>query len=327
MTTGPSRHDYRIAEAHLFNEDLYELPDNIKSERLKDTVRFFVENMKRVHALSFLPIYLPYTGILHGNVPFWDEQKIESKDFLGEHLNGQREFDVYSFSCQASPWIKPETLEGIKITGKIILDNLSSLNIPMFDRGLDAILASIIAAAWTAFEATAEDLWTIAVNSYPSPFAERVIDWKRPGSSGDGDKQARNERKTIELWVLKKHKFNLEIKMGDVLKTQGKISFDCLEAIDKAYAKIFEGQSASIFKKHQKLYIVEAVRNLYAHRAGKVDEKFKARVKNEPLFNTFDTDDVLKLDEAIVKSFVSSIMVCSLDLINFVDDRLVEREG
>jgi hypothetical protein len=142
--------------------------------------------------------------------------------------------------------------------------------------GMQGILYALLTEAWTAFESLAQDLWVRIVNVYPVPLAQRVLE-------PTANLEAGNQVKSISWKIIKDFGFDLTADMGTLLLRQKSVDFQQLKSIKAAYSVAFDGETDVIFESaNPKLDILEATRNLLAHKGGVIDKKFKDRVANVP---------------------------------------------
>jgi hypothetical protein len=135
-------------------------------------------------------------------------------------------------------------------------------NETMLNNSLGAFYESLIILSWACFETLAEDLWEAAVNARPSKLATGKV-------SVDG---------------LKMYGFDVEYKMGTLLKNSDKRSFRTLWDIRDAYSDTFkdQGQCIASILDDVELQHTAAVRNVLIHKGGKIDVEYLKQVDNVP---------------------------------------------
>ena|SRR5215207_8242725 len=137
-------------------------------------------------------------------------------------------------------------------------------------------LAFVTAAVWTALETLAKDVWVGAVNAFPEPLARYALNVQGEGIRG-------SESKSIKATWLGKYGFDLRDCMGILLADdEARFRFNSPDQIVKAYRSIFKGsketdQMWAYIKRD--LNLLNLSRNLIAHRAGIVDERFNRQAK------------------------------------------------
>jgi hypothetical protein len=137
-----------------------------------------------------------------------------------------------------------------------------------FRMSLEAMLASYITGMWTTFETLAGDLWERALNVSPENLA--TLQGAPKGQ----------QRKSIDLDIIRLHGFDLQKKMGTILR--GKYEMSGLSDIRLAFAHAFVVDSDTIIAaiNDPVLGKLSAVRNLIVHKAGQVDQEYLERTKN-----------------------------------------------
>lgn len=141
---------------------------------------------------------------------------------------------------------------------------------------LENQLAFVVAALWTALETLAKDVWVGAVNSFPKPLAGYAL-----GAQGEGTGE--REARSIKANWLTKYDFDLSGRMGTLLaEDEAKFKFSSPDQIIRAYKGTFKRSEqldqmwASVRKD---LNLLNLTRNLIAHRAGIVEERFNRQAK------------------------------------------------
>jgi hypothetical protein len=134
--------------------------------------------------------------------------------------------------------------------------------------GAEAWMAAQITGTWTAFETLAEALWEQALNVNPVGLAD-LSGGKRSGG--------KDEDKSVPLWMLSKHGYDLSAKMGTILKD--KFSFDRLDDIRRAYEQArFDGDEEIATLIHDSsLDALSAVRNMIVHNGGIADSEYLSK--------------------------------------------------
>lgn len=141
---------------------------------------------------------------------------------------------------------------------------------------LESQLAFAVVAIWTALEALAKDVWVGAVNSFPDPLARHALN-----AQNEGDRAS--EPKSIKSSWIAKYGFDLRDCMGTLLaEDEAKFKFSSPDQIIKAYKASFkesEEISRMWTEAKKELNLLNLSRNLVAHRAGIVDERFNRQAK------------------------------------------------
>lgn len=321
---------YRLDEAISFTRSYVELASRTKAASLRGVAKAFDLNMERVVLLGAMPLHVASVAFRLSEFLTTAHHKLALK--RGE-LQTASDYEA----IWAEVYLQQEKLvqskgeanlaEDNAGIGQLLVRKMIEWQHPAMGYAVSAVLSSMVLSSWTAFECLAVDLWVQAINECPTPLAGNVIDWKRSSSSTGAGKGNRNEEKSIELYILKAHKYNLQGVMGHVLKDSGKAGFDCFEAITISYDKAFKGATNSIFANHPSMPVIEAIRNLYSHRGGIVDSKFVTRVKNNPDFRSYKVNDLIRIDGRQASVLIDTLIKCSMDLLGFVDEWIVEHDG
>lgn len=149
-----------------------------------------------------------------------------------------------------------------------------------FSLGIEGVLSAYLVQAHTAFETFAADVWEVAVNVHPRILAElRGTKGKRKNDS-DGD-PSREDAKSIRLDVLQREGYNLEGKMGTILR--GKFGFDSLGGIRDAYRSAFsvDGEAILTPLEHESLNVIAALRQVIVHRSGIADREYERKTSGK----------------------------------------------
>lgn len=187
-------------------------------------------------------------------------------------------------------------------------DLLENMLGTVLSEGGDAWLSGQVTATWTAFEALSEELWETALNLHP----QRLC-----GLSGKRDK-------SVELWMLQKHGYDLSQSMGTVLKT--KYGFDSLDGIRAGYADAFSDDAVDIQKMltDKSLDALALVRNVIVHNGGVIDEPYLRRKSALPSGAIGSLGDSINLDGPLVSELITRPLQICGDLIVAVDSWLSE---
>jgi hypothetical protein len=293
----------------------------VKNLELKEIEHAFMLNMDRLRSLAWLPIKLVAVSVLQEgnriqainnlglrahapellfggpnfNQKQWDKVDAERQRLIHEFQHSFQ--DAQSFN---------NALTGVGYAGLYgIIQAGQAMGGQEEVRGVQGIFYALLMGAWTAFEALAQDLWVKVVNLYPVPLAQRVFE---PGSKLELEKPEKKESKSISWKTLSSYGFNLTGNMGTMLQSQKSVDFQALKSIKAAYGTIFEGDTDAIFSdpKHSKLDILEATRNLLAHKGGLIDRKFIDRVSKVAGFSGATEGDEIFFTGPITKIHIGN---------------------
>jgi len=199
------------------------------------------------------------------------------------------------------------------------------------ENAIGSLYSSLIIGAYTAFEVLATDLWLVAVNERPKSLAKYALEFARGDTS---EPKAARQEPSVLLSTLAAYDFNVSGAVGDFLRESNRVKFDSLNGIQTAYKAAFRipedkkkrvsNQLSELFKgAYNDLYAIEAVRNLMAHRGGKVDQKFLDQVKGyDAGWSATLKDQPLQLAGQQVSKLVLASVRFSSSLLVFVNDWL-----
>jgi hypothetical protein len=193
---------------------------------------------------------------------------------------------------------------------KIILDTTKILHFfaALGEMSIGAMLASYITGMWTAFETLAGDLWEQALNVSPENLA--TLQGVPKGQ----------QRKRIDLDIIKLHGFDLQQKMGTILR--GKYPMSGLSEIRDAYTHAFvvDADATIAAINDPVLDKLSAVRNLIVHKAGRVDQEYLERTKRFDDLPTAMLGIDLPIDSQFVADLLRSSTAVSFALLRSVDE-------
>ncbi len=174
-----------------------------------------------------------------------------------------------------------------------------------------SLLAFTSVATWTAVESLAKDLWISCVNLRLDPLAKNALR-VQGGGTGEGDS------KSIKAVWLAKYGFDLRDRMGTLLvEDENKFQFDSPKLIRKSYVAAF-GQSPETEGLWQEigydLGLLNLTRNLVAHRAGIVDQKFVDQTRL-----AIPVGEYVPLNAENVANFLTVATQAACELLAFVD--------
>jgi hypothetical protein len=284
------------------------LPETVKCVALRPVADTFVRNADRLGSLMALPINLTFQSFLVGKDAVLRSQGSaeQSQNTHQDDNNKQYHNDMQQHSgC--------------------ILDAMIIKGGRYIAPGLDALSSSAVIICWTAFESLAADLWVEAIN-YSLHLAEEVLNRQQPPRRGDSS-DSRAQEKSIHLHKLAKYGYDLRNKMGFLLRDEKKVQFDQLSYLKAAYKDAFGERSEELFLRYQDLSLIEALRNLFAHRGGIIDENFLKRTKKRKEFGDLSKGAELHLNRSMLQSLVDTTIKCCIELVGLVDGEVMISEG
>src|ERR1022692_3190126 len=105
----------------------------------------------------------------------------------------------------------------------------------------------------------------------------------KPESEDPLNKTTKEQEKNVPFSCLKEHDYNLTDRMGTLLASEKKVNFESFENTIAAYRVAFGDEIKIILdQKHNacaNVSVLEAIRNIFAHRGGKIDSRFTRRIK------------------------------------------------
>lgn len=144
---------------------------------------------------------------------------------------------------------------------------------PDVERQLQILLQSALVRTWAALEAFSSDLWQDILDE-PTLF-RRVVDLDRVLETKPDREPEGLTNKAISFQSIMRHDFNLQGKMGTILRE--KFDFTSVKGINKAYAAAFKAEPSPQLSAGRELRKIELTRHVIVHRAGKPDDKFRSQ--------------------------------------------------
>lgn len=188
-------------------------------------------------------------------------------------------------------------------------------------RSLNAMLQAYVTGSWTTIETLFGDLWETSLNNCPNPLANLDGKPKRMKTKNSDQNQTSKvkESKVVELDLIKDHNFNVQHKMGTILKSR--FSFSRLEGIREAYSSAFDRDFVQIDKAltDQSLDTLNAVRNLIIHRDAFADDEYIKRSRSLRLLPKAELGNEIELDGDVVVSLLKPAFAAANQLLVHVD--------
>ncbi len=175
-----------------------------------------------------------------------------------------------------------EWAEGVQSDAKQLASQAANSTVPQIRIANQALIAAIVVTAYGALENLMVELRSVVLQL-------------RPKLAANVPKQLLNRR-------------NLNDLRTTFEKIFGKRSDNPSHELSKEFASHY-----------QALLVLEAVRNLFAHRCGIVDEKFRERVKTAPALQHLKVGDELFVDFGIARALTGTARDFGVYLIRFVD--------
>jgi len=292
----------------------------VRSDHLKGCAMTFASNLERTAVFAFMASEVAFMARRDQNIYDGAVLKGEGKfpmllDFIGRSAPDnvkeeatRIEAEYRSFSDEQKSALR--SAFGVNYI-LVLLENH-----PQMRESMDAIFSSIIFQSWTAFEYFLQDAWVITVNNAPKPISGKVASSKL------------NKADDITPKVLHGLDYDLHSKFGQLLLDTKRVSFQSLGDIifsysllldvgdDRAVAKLFDHTGEGY------VHALAAIRNLLAHKAGRVDDEFIGKAQRFPELRQYNRGEQLLLDGEIVKRARTGAALVALDLLKQLDDIL-----
>jgi hypothetical protein len=316
------RNPHGFHHAAQFTEDHSHIV--LKHPELEKIIGAFVRNMSRVRGIGMLPINLISVTVINEaarmealynlKIPFHDPRVMlghpNYDPDLFEKLDTERKRLV-------DAWVKEGATEEKKqfMIGAHTLNVIIDCNEQQSWEAVQATLAAMLMGLWTAFESLAQDTWVTAVNSYRKPLADRVL------KTLDREDQ----QKFLSGKMISEADYDLRNCMGDILLRKGAVDFQRLKSIKQAYDISFANEFEPIFSAHNDLLSeLEAIRNLFAHKGGVIDERFASKVKHPP---NMQVGGIYCVTGQYVAELARVVSACSMAIITGVDNWLEQNQS
>lgn len=186
--------------------------------------------------------------------------------------------------------------------------------------------------AWTTIETLCGDLWETSLNCHPHILAEldgEPARIKRGPTSKNrsGEKQHKKESKQVDLDLLNDYGFNIQDKMGLILKRR--FSFNTLDGTREAYSRAFSRESSQIDRalSDKSLDALCSIRNLIVHKDGVIDQDYADRTRFFGSLPKSPVGDLVMLDGDIVVRLVKPAIAAASSLLASVDDWMIKHQN
>lgn len=287
--------------------DFSQVTCDVQSTEFHEAEKAFKENIARIKALAELPAEVNYwttcftlvsqTASQHLGV---NEVTPELHAYRNELLQGLLKNRRDTLGDDPVVLAKHQWERGSQaFTSLLSTDGANDLI-----SGTEALLSAMLTSAWAAFEALIVDLWTEAVNKHPNPLADRFI---------------RKHQHKIDMNHLLGHGYDFRNAMGKILRQTGKVRLDNLLDIQNNYCLVFDNEWPLLWLNYPALRGVEAIRHLFAHRSGFVDQQFLKLTSGLPDIPKYNVGDRFGLDGEFVAKQVDMCIRCAVELLVFLD--------
>lgn len=292
--------DYQRADR--CREGLEVCVNNINSEYLTLPAQTFVTNMEAIFSMLDLPVHIAAYGAGFGAG--------ELVEFANTYFSEEPHF----------PTELKKAIDARREEGKVRYPDVAYFlnDIESMEPAVRAYLSFTVVAIWTALESLAKDMWIASVNSSADNLAKSALNASSGARGG--------ESKSVKSRWLAKYNFDLRSHMGTLLiDDEGKFTFDSPTQILEAYIAAFGKSSAVNYmwkNTKQNLNLLNLCRNLVAHRAGIVDERFASKVKLNLSIGT-----PLPVNNENATQFAEVVVEAGCELITFVNKWFGENSG
>lgn len=195
---------------------------------------------------------------------------------------------------------------------------------PPLMHGIEILTASLLINVWTVFEAFAVDLWKTSLNACSDLGRSAAFSGKKKNSD-------QGVSKSVPLETIVEFNFDLRDHMGDVILKSEKFKFKGLDGIIPAYDAAFGKDGRGIFakKEHARLTVLEGIRNVLVHAAGKIDQLFVDRTKKNPneygALGTLKIGDDFPISCTMAGEFSFLIINLCSELFSLANERIVRK--
>jgi hypothetical protein len=200
-------------------------------------------------------------------------------------------------------------------------------------QNVESLLASVAISLWTAVETCLTDLWVMALNDGPKSLKKKVAKGAKLDPASEGSTQ---QAKQMPIESLVDYGFDLRKRMGDLFRDLKKVDFQSISSTAKAYNVAFGDSVKAIFDETNQpfanIIVLSEVRNLYVHRGGLVDERFRRSIKRAPGTSwlemaNFPEKQLLAVNGGFIKGAAQSVVQFCRALILFVDKSMTPKKG
>ncbi|MDB5441723.1 MAG: hypothetical protein JWP73_99 [Phenylobacterium sp.] len=317
--------NFHFSQAGLFDKGYRDLPAQLSRPELMQVTLNFVRNCDRVFRLQAALVNVVINSIWLMRV----DRELRLKLSIPFDENDATKIPGYTEDAQVelTKLLDERKSEGYKWSshwdvGANAIEQYMTLGM-LDEEGIVAVLSSMIVGGWMCFESLASDLWLQMVNMFPKPLAGNVLAGKVPPVG----ESTQREQKSLSMDVFEQYGFNLSSHMGDILFEQKKVSFSSLKTITAAYRNAFVSDLPNDIFPRDTLERLEALRNLYAHRGGKVDLIFKRRWRNIETIHPLEIGQNYVATGDIVREHMDSVVKTGSDLIRFAEKWINAQPG
>lgn len=254
-------------ESARFRLNIFD-PSLATSDYTRPSADAFYTQMQNIHKHLHFPILLTLTAVRFGLAQAAATQELTGNPMLSQGQSvaglGKKIQELLNAmdSAEVQGSMVNENLKAAGSTLRKIADRYRLIIEPM-----EQLLVSAMLRINTALEIFLHDLWADALNKGPKELTANVL-------AVEGKAQP----KSLQISVVQEFGYDLRERMGDVLEAIGKVNFQSLAGAFAAYQSAF-GRTISVKKRNwADVIIMEAARNIWAHKNGQPDKRFRDAV-------------------------------------------------
>lgn len=321
-----------------FDRSYVDMPGKV-SEPLRAVAIAFVANMRRLAGLvDCLPNTIFWSMAFSQSAAKAKMLAFSTLDPSPEQLASPELFVLKTaeFNAQLAKATKNDPDKPFEMW-EVASHNLNAL-VDMFApfvSAIEAVLASVSTGCWTAFETLAADLWTMALNLRPDPFAVGAINnQKKRNDEEQSPEQAADNKKNPKLRFIEAmigSDYAAAREIGNHLRHSGKFDFSGLWELQQAYGCAFgHAEVEKLFGEtsFEGVQVLHGVRNVLVHHGGVIDHAYRIRqVKHKAQYERFglaglELDSLVPLNGEVVCRFANDVIASARAVLAFVDARL-----
>jgi hypothetical protein len=320
--------DYQFGEAAQFDRSFRKLSGTIGDARVKPIASAFQRNIERVIDMNSFPLEMIHWSSLNmrakcmalaslgrpldvdSNGPGFDAEFAKARDALNAQLFRT---EAPGSAAERAAKSARSFLRKFLLQAAAAIESAPDGQEYIFG-GVESILAAMLTTAYAAFGSAAADLWVELVNADP----EAPVAWveSNPGRSMN-----------LSFHELAGHGFDLNGKMGSYLHQSRRISLQSLSELRSAYHTALRTLADECFEPSWALYEAEKVCQLFTHRGGIVDQRFKRDMRNYPEYDGINAGSCVELSGLMVSRIVSATVRSGVALLKFADAHLKALAG
>ncbi|WP_153007992.1 hypothetical protein [Sphingomonas yabuuchiae] len=293
----------------LTNCDYETRLSEILTDELKPVASAFLANMMRVRSLGGLVPDMAYWIRIMVRIGDVAKVRLGREIELPGRVRGAAPADAEfqrKFEAAFDEWTTMAPLSGEAWRdGCDLMRSIVDADPQRHGLGLETLMSAELLETWSAVEAMVSDIWVVALNISPEPLAANYL----------------GSEKSFPVQILRKFDFNVSNKMGEIITSMNKVDMNSLSGIRSAYKSAFsDSNTDEIFAKFDPdVSHLEAIRNLFAHRSGVVDQKFLSRVQKSEIIPRYEIGDRFAIKGEIVSFYIEKSVQFATELFIFVD--------